>query len=571
MSKTITLFGRRAYKPHKETIKMSKLSLKKTYPTKPTLSQALPYKFDSCPTGKNLIYTSNRHVIIQNIDQIEKSHIFSEHKYDVEVAKMSPSGALVASADKVGNIMIWKNNQESSGTGNSSKEILATHRFGQKVYHFDWSYDSNFLLICGSETLLLNIQENKCLQFEALFAPVTAGAICPKPLSNGDLTIILCAGAGQNERITYTANTTGIEFRNKQKMSVRFNDIKFNSAGTKFAIAATTGEIFVYDYNGMPSESQNERKIANAHNSSCCAISWSPNKTDNEKLVSCSTDKTVKIWEVQNLKEVACHKFSEGLSDMQQGVVWNKSGMIVSISLSGDINYLENFDDQNQNSNQKTIVKVLNPSDDRKKLMDAKIDQNQNKLHPDLLKILQNKNFSEKTSVATNNNGLIIISGQYKNHSTGDQGFTKIFRNVDGKLIENIEESKNLQKMINGGATSLKFNHKGDILAVGEMQEKCVRLFEITEGNGIKQKSHIYAHSSQILNLSWSNDDKFLVSSELQGKICIWNTLAGKKKTVVDQSHRNSKVTGFSWSGERSFYTFGSDGLVKEWEVAEGF
>ena len=119
---------------------------------------------------------------------------------------------------------------------------------------------------------------------------------------------------------------------------------------------------------------------------------------------------------------------------------------------------------------------------------------------------------------------------------------------------------------INGGASALKFNNAGTILAAGDRQDKAIRLMDAQ--NNFKVKVSNFPHSSKILALSWSPDDKYLASSELSNNLAAWNTEAGKRKVVVKHCHRMAYVNGFAWLDGHSLVSAGQDGLMKVWDVS---
>lgn len=86
------------------------------------------------------------------------------------------------------------------------------------------------------------------------------------------------------------------------------------------------------------------------HKGSIFGVSWSK---DSKRFVTCSADQTVRVWDAESGKNVQTWRFGgEGnvsVPDHQVGVVWpagRSDGLIISINLNGDLNYLTEGSDK---------------------------------------------------------------------------------------------------------------------------------------------------------------------------------------------------------------------------------
>ena len=76
------------------------------------------------PKGKNFLYTNGHYVIIRDIEHPENSDVYAEHSTIATVAKYSPSGFYIASADQSGKIRIWDTTQKEHILKNEFQPFL---------------------------------------------------------------------------------------------------------------------------------------------------------------------------------------------------------------------------------------------------------------------------------------------------------------------------------------------------------------------------------------------------------------------------------------------------------------
>lgn len=78
------------------------------------------------------------------------------------------------------------------------------------------------------------------------------------------------------------------------------------------------------------------------HTGSIFAVSWAK---DSKKFVTSSADQTVRVWDVESGENTQTWKLGQegtvSVGDQQVGVVWARDGLIISLNLDGDLNYLK--------------------------------------------------------------------------------------------------------------------------------------------------------------------------------------------------------------------------------------
>ena len=72
----------------------------------PRTQRGTPLVLSGSPDGTKFVYCHGHSVIIRELDSPQYSDVYTQHAADVIVAKYSPSGFYIASADKLGKVNI---------------------------------------------------------------------------------------------------------------------------------------------------------------------------------------------------------------------------------------------------------------------------------------------------------------------------------------------------------------------------------------------------------------------------------------------------------------------------------
>jgi len=300
------------------------------YSALPRTTRGSPLVLGADPKGKNFLYTNGNFVIIRDIEHPENSDIYAEHSTIATVAKYSPSGFYIASADQSGKIRIWDTTQKEHLLKNEFQPFLGT------VKDLCWSFDNQRIVAVGegrekfghvfmaeTGTSVGEITGHSRIINSCDFRPCR-----PMKIVTGGEDNLICYLEGPPFKFKGQ-----IEDHNKYVQTVRYSP-----KGDLFASGGFDGKIILYDGNTMEKITELKGEgIEQAHSGGIYAVSWSP---DGTKLLSSSGDRTAKIFDIQTHKQLTAFEMGTDLLDQQVSCLW-QNNYLLSVSLSGFINYLD--------------------------------------------------------------------------------------------------------------------------------------------------------------------------------------------------------------------------------------
>lgn len=110
--------------------------------------------------------------------------------------------------------------------------------------------------------------------------------------------------------------------------------VRYSPSGHLFASAGFDGKVFLYD--GTTSELVGEVGSP-AHKGGVYAVAWKP---DGTQLLTCSGDKTCRLWNVETRELVTEFPMGNTVEDQQVSCLWQGDNLL-TVSLSGFISYLD--------------------------------------------------------------------------------------------------------------------------------------------------------------------------------------------------------------------------------------
>ena len=250
------------------------------------------------------------------MDDPSDSFVYYGHNNPVTVAKFSPSGCWVASADDTGKVRVWAwDNPEHT----LKVEVPA---FSGKIIDLDWDPESKRIVAVGDGKQL----SAKCFMWdtgnsvgEMIGHAKRISTVSYKP----SRPFRIMTGGEDFKTCWYTGPPFKIDHTNSDHTKEVWC-VRFSPDGNKLASVGADRRIVFYDAKeGTKTSEVVEGGAADngAHTSAILHCCWSP---DSAQLATCSLDKTVKVWDAATGACVTTYTSGESptVADMQCAVAW---------------------------------------------------------------------------------------------------------------------------------------------------------------------------------------------------------------------------------------------------------
>lgn len=109
----------------------------------------------------------------------------------------------------------------------------------------------------------------------------------------------------------------------------------------------------------------------------------------------------------------------------------------------------------------------------------------------------------------------------------------------------------------------ITFNHKGNILAIGT-EVGYIAIWDFDKGGIFETLS---GHTAMITDLNFSRDDKFLISSSMDGTAKLWNLDHSNEIPIVFDDHNAWVLSACFTSDDKYIITGDADGMIKVYPV----
>ena len=274
----------------KHQLNLSSFVTGNTFATLPRTQRGMPLVLGGDPKGKNFLYTNGNSIVIRDIENPSISDIYTEHSTMTTVAKYSPSGFYICSADQSGKIRIWDTTQKEHILKNEFQPFVGN------IKDLAWSPDSQRIVVVGEGRERFGhviMMETGTSVGEIAGHSKTINSCDFRP--SRPFRII----TGSEDNFVGIYEGPPFKFKNQLEDHTRFvQSVRYSPDGQLFATAGFDGKMFLYNANDYTKVGE-FGTTKNAHGGGIYAVSWSP---DGKQLLSASGDKTCKIWDVATLE-----------------------------------------------------------------------------------------------------------------------------------------------------------------------------------------------------------------------------------------------------------------------------
>jgi WD40 repeat protein len=369
------------------------------------------------------------------------------------------------------------------------------------------------------------------------------------------------------------------------------NGVGFSPDGNHLVSVGADRRIQLYDgKTGEPTVQVGEGE----HKGSIFSVSWA---RDSKRFVTASADQTIKIWDAETQKAVQTWRFgAEGtvsIPDHQVGVVWpagRSDGMIVSLNLDGDLNYLVEGTQKPTRvvqGHNKSITS-LGASDDARtfftgsfegrvcswdvatgigSVVDGSPHSNQVAGFVSTPKRVHSVAWDDTLRLADVSTNTFIgeaskLSAQPQGVATAEgRIFVATNQGVDIFAKDTLVESIPIKD-----CTPTAVAASGPLVAVGDA-EHVVHIFTVDSSNKLSPKEKLTKSLAYISTLSFSPDGSLLAVGNSQGKIVVYDTSSWEIKTDRWSSH-TARVTSIAWNKEGTHAVSGAwDTHIHVWSL----
>ncbi|KAI1473487.1 WD40 repeat-like protein [Daldinia eschscholtzii] len=562
------------------------ITIEKILAASPVTARGQPTQLSTDAKGERIAYASGKSIFVRSIDDPSVSKQYTGHTAQTTVAKFSPSGFYIASGDTSGSVRVW----DSIEAVNTKGEY---HIISGRINDIAWDGDSQRIIAVGDG----RERFGHCITADSgnSVGEVSGHSKVINSVAIRQMRPLRAATVSDDMAMCFLH---GAPFKFDSKSAGLHKGFVLGTAfspdGNTLVTVGADKRIQLYDgKTGEPTKSIGE----NEHTGSIFAVSWSK---DSKSFVTASADQTVKLWDVEAGKVTQTWKFGgDGVSipDQQVGVVWphgRSDGLIISLSLGGDLNYLV---EGNPNpirvvqGHNKSITALGVGSDGKGQTLwtgsfDGRICSWD--LGSGAAAVVDGQTHTNQVTQFTSSTGraysvgwddTLRIVDESANTFAGESlklsAQPKGVASADGRVyvatisgVEIYVKDQLAGKLDITEAQPTAIAAQGSLVAVG-LSNNAVRLYKADSGHKLTQSHEVKNSTAQISTLAFSRDGSLLAAGNSAGKIYAYRT-SGLELATDRWSAHTGRVTSIAWNEAGTHAASGAlDTNVFVWSLAK--
>jgi WD40 repeat protein len=595
------------------------VTLKDIYAPSIVTERGKPVHIGGDPKDKKRIaYCAGKGVFIRETANHLKCFMYSEHKSNTTVARISPTGFYVASGDVTGKVLIWDLVGQEHITKLDKQSVGA-------LADMAWSPDGQRVVVGGQGRERFG--EAFMMDGGASVGEITGHA---KPITSVDFRKerpFRAVTASEDFKVNWFP---GPPFKYEKSLAdhTRYvNCVRISPDGNKMVSVGSDKKGFVYD--GKTADKIGELAEKDGHQGGIYGVAWSP---DSKRILTASADKTCKVWNMDTYQVEKTFTMGNDVNDQQLGCLWQGSDLI-SISLRGDIIFLDEANPAKpkkvlygHNKNITTLAfdaasgKVFT-GDFGGALVEWNVSNGDSAVWSgaahttqitqavvngdgklvtisvdDTVKIssIAHREWAagvalgtqpisvaarkDSTIVGTADSVIVLGGNNILKKTPVKYQVTAIAISPDGSEValggsdnvvrvhafdgSNLTEKHALTGH-NGALTSLVYSHDGALLAASDTNRE-VKVWRGKE-SVVPAGSWVF-HNSRVEAVAWSPDNQHVASVGNDSQVIVWDSKDFNKKIIVKNAHQGV-IKAVAWTDAQTVLTAGQDMTIKSWSV----
>ncbi|XP_039041069.1 actin-interacting protein 1-1-like [Hibiscus syriacus] len=543
---------------HAQSPTLLAANLVETYACAPSTERGRGILISGNPKLNSILYCNARSVFIRYLDSPLDVAVYGEHSYPVTVARYSPDGEWIASADVSGVIRIW-------GTHNDFVLKNEFKLLSGRIDDLQWSPDGLRIVACG---------DGKGKSFVRALCQWDSGSTVGD-FDGHSKRVLSChfkptrsfriASCGEDFLVNFYEGPP-FKFKLSHRGHSNFvNCIRFSPDGSKLISVSSDKKGIIYD--AKSGETMGALSSEDGHTGSIYAVRWSG---DSKHVITVSADKTAKIWEISDdgtgkvMKTLGCTG-SGGVEDMLVGCLW-QNDHIITVSLAGTINLYAASDLDRQplclSGHMKNVNTLTLLQSDEKKILSSSFDGY-------IFRWIPGTGFQQLRVINGLAQVLWLTSNIYLDLSQAiDNPKLALVSTDSGVLL-----LKDLQVLASinvgfAGTASVIAPDGSEAIVGGGGQDGKLHIYSVS-CDSLKEEATLEKHRGPISVLRYSPDFSMFASADLNREAVVWDRTS-KEVKLNNMLFHSARINCLAWSPNSTMVATGSlDTNVIIYEIAK--